>query len=292
MGKDYAKLYDLIWRRAISSQMSEATIGSTSVLVDSNDNKYRLKANGSVLVFDGFLRLNPQVLKDTQLPKFLAKETLSLKEIRADEHETLPPPRYNEASIIQVLEEKGIGRPSTYASIISTLVDRAYVERIEKKFVPTPIGFSVNDFLVANFSDIDDIPFTASMEASLDDVAAGKKNWANMMKDFYIPFKEAIVSAERSERIAIATEKTDEKCPECGKGELIIRHGKFGKFLSCDRFPECKFTKTFVEETNLLCPKDSGKVIIRKTRKGRKFYGCANYPTCTFAAWKLEDIKK
>lgn len=292
LGKDYGKLYDLVWRRAVSSQMADALIESTSVLVDSGDKKYRLKANGSVLVFDGFLRLNPQALKDTQLPKFLAKEALDLQASLALEHETLPPPRYNEASIIATLEEKGIGRPSTYASIISTLVDRAYVERIEKKFVPTPIGFSVNDFLVANFGDIDDIPFTASMEADLDDVASGKTDWVKMMKDFYTPFKKAILSAEGSERVAIATEKTGEKCPECGKGELIIRHGKFGKFLSCDRFPDCKFTKTFVEETNLLCPKDGGKVIVRKTRKGRKFYGCENYPECTFAAWKLEDIKK
>lgn len=309
MGVDYAKLYELIWRRALSSQMADAIIESTSVIVDSqnvilskakdldssstsqNDNSYRLKAAGSVLVFDGFLKLNPQALKDTQLPKFIANEALKLKNARSEPHETLPPPRYNEASIIGTLEEKGIGRPSTYASIISTLVDRAYVERIEKKFVPTPIGFSVNDFLVTNFGSIDDIPFTASMEEQLDEVANGKTQWVKMMKDFYTPFEKAIEEAEGAERVSIATEETDQKCPECS-APLIIRHGKFGKFFSCSKFPDCKFTRTFVEETNILCPKDGGKVIVRKTRKGRKFYGCANYPACDFAAWKLEDIKE
>ncbi len=293
VGKDYGRLYDLIWRRAVASQMAEAIIESTSVMVNTtrgSENTYKLRASGSVLVFDGFLRLNPQALKDTQLPKFLAKEQLNLQDIRADAHETLPPPRYNEASIIATLEEKGIGRPSTYASIISTLVERSYVERIERKFVPTPIGISVNDFLVANFSTIDDIPFTASMEEELDDVASGKKEWVEMMNDFYTPFEKAIGDAEDSDRVKIATEETDEKCPECG-ASLVIRHGKFGKFFSCSTFPDCKFTKAYVEETNLLCPKDGGKIIVRKTRKGRKFYGCSNYPKCDFAAWKLEDIK-
>ncbi|HUQ85730.1 MAG TPA: type I DNA topoisomerase [Candidatus Limnocylindrales bacterium] len=293
LGKDYAKLYELIWRRALASQMADAQIESTSVIVDSageGSNTYRLKANGSVLIFDGFLKLNPLALKDNQLPKFESGEKLELKTVRTDPHETLPPPRYNDASLIGILEEKGIGRPSTYASIISTLTDRAYVERLEKKFVPTPIGFSVNDFLVTNFSTIDDVPFTASMEEQLDDVASGKTDWVKMMKAFYTPFEKAIGEAGDAERVAIATEETDEKCPECGK-PLIIRHGKFGKFLSCSGFPDCKFTKTLVEQTNILCPKDGGKVIVRKTRKGRKFYGCENYPACTFAAWKLEDIK-
>lgn len=313
MGIDYGKLYDMIWTRAVASQMSDALIESTSVMVDGmsnvilndsegsqrdssstpqNDKVYRLKAVGSVLVFDGFLKLNPQALKDNQLPRFMSSEELDAKDIWTDAHETAPPPRYNEASIIHTLEEKGIGRPSTYASIISTLVDRAYVERVEKKFVPTPIGMSVNDFLVLNFGDIDDIPFTASMEESLDDIASGKKEWVSMMKNFYTPFEKDIKAAEGSDRVAIATEETNEKCPECKKGNLIIRHGKFGKFFSCNRFPDCKFTKAYVEQTDILCPKDGGKVIVRKTRKGRKFFGCANYPNCDFAAWKLEDIKK
>lgn len=293
MGVEYGKLYELIWRRALASQMADAIIESTTVIVDTTGKSeivYKFKANGSVLIFDGFLKLNPQALKDNQLPKFITGEKLDLENARADSHETLPPPRYNDASIIGTLEEKGIGRPSTYASIISTLTDRAYVERVEKKFVPTAIGFSVNDFLVTNFSTIDDIPFTASMEEQLDDVASGKTDWVKMMKNFYDPFEKAIEGAGGADRVAIATEETDQKCPECNS-PLVIRHGKFGKFLSCSKFPDCKFTKTLVEETDILCPKDSGKVIVRKTRKGRKFYGCANYPNCDFAAWKLEDIK-
>ena len=289
LGKDYAKLYELIWRRAVASQMADAIIESTSVLVDSEDKQYRLKANGSVLVFDGFLKLNPQALKDTQLPKFVAQESLELQSARADEHETLPPPRYNDASIIGTLEDKGIGRPSTYASIISTLVDRGYVERVEKRFETTPVGAAVNDFLVKNFSAIDDVPFTAQMEDELDRVANGEKQWIAMMRDFYTPFEKALNTVGEADRVKIETEETDELCPVCN-APLIIRHGKFGKFLACSKFPECKFTKPFVETTKLLCPKDGGQVIVKKTRKGRKFYGCSNYPNCDFAAWKIEDI--
>ena len=289
LGKDYAKLYELIWRRAVASQMADAIIESTSVLVDSEDKQYRLKANGSVLVFDGFLKLNPQALKDTQLPKFVAQESLELQSARADEHETLPPPRYNDASIIGTLEDKGIGRPSTYASIISTLVDRGYVERVEKRFETTPVGAAVNDFLVKNFSAIDDVPFTAQMEDELDRVANGEKQWIAMMRDFYTPFEKALNTVGEADRVKIETEETDELCPVCN-APLIIRHGKFGKFLACSKFPECKFTKPFFETTKLLCPKDGGQVIVKKTRKGRKFYGCSNYPNCDFAAWKIEDI--
>lgn len=293
LGKDYAKLYDMIWRRAVASQMADALIESTTVYVEARgttDNVYRMKASGSVLVFDGFLKLNPQALKDTVLPTFTAEERLALQHARADAHETLPPPRYNDASLIGTLEEKGIGRPSTYASIISTIIDRGYVERIEKRFEPTPVGMAVNDFLVKNFSTIDDVPFTASMEDELDSIASGQKDWKAMMKDFYEPFEKKIAEVQDAERVKIATEGTGEKCPDCGE-DLVVRFGRFGKFISCSTFPECKFTKPYVEETQLLCPKDGGKVIVKKTSKGRKFFGCSNYPNCTFAAWKLEDVK-
>jgi DNA topoisomerase I len=293
IGADYAKLYDLIWRRALASQMADAIIESTTVYVDAKSqtaDTYRMKATGSVLVFDGFLKLNPQALKDTVLPKFTSGESLDLQSVRADQHETAPPPRYNDASLIQTLEEKGIGRPSTYASIISTIIDRGYVERVEKRFEPTPVGIAVTDFLVKNFATIDDVPFTAAMEDELDGIASGQKNWTAMMKEFYTPFEKKIAEVQDAERVKIATEETGEKCPTCGE-PLVVRFGKFGKFLSCSTFPDCKFTKPFVEETNILCPKDGGKVIVKKTRKGRKFYGCSNYPNCDFAAWKLEDIK-
>lgn len=305
LDRDCAKIYDLIWRRGVGCQMADALIQSTTVFADSKGvrpltdkssgegsyPKYRLKASGSVLVFDGFLKLNPQALQDTQLPQFSSGKELVTKKVFTTEHETSHPPRYNDASIIATLEDKGIGRPSTYASIISTLVERSYVERVDKKFIPTPVGTAVNDFLVNNFSNIDDIPFTAGMEEELDQVALGKKNWVEMMQAFYAPFEKKLVEAKGAERVKIATEKTGEKCPECGE-DLVVRIGKFGRFVSCSNFPECKFTKPFVEETELMCPKDGGKIIVKKTRKGRKFFGCSNYPNCTFASWKLEDIKK
>ena len=294
LGDAYARLYDLIWKRAVASQMSDALIESTTVLVDTvleKQGKYRLKANGSVLLFDGFLKLTPQALEDTRLPKFTTGEALSFISARADAHETTPPPRYNDASLIKTLEEKEIGRPSTYASIISTITDRGYVERADRKFLPTAVGMAVNDFLVKNFSTIDDIPFTASMEDELDAIAQGTKDWKAMMSDFYKPFEKTIAEVENAERVKIPVEETDEICPQCQKGHLVVRTGRFGKFFSCSTFPDCNFTKPYVEETNILCPKDGGKVIIKKTRKGRKFYGCSNYPNCDFAAWKLEDIK-
>lgn len=293
--QDHKKLYDLIWKRALASQMSDALIESTTVYADSvsepKSDSYRFKTSGSVLLFDGFLKLTPQALQDNRLPVFTVNDKLNIRALNSVAHETLPPPRYNEASLIAALEEKGIGRPSTYASIISTLNDRAYIERVEKRFEATPVGLAVNDFLVKNFSSIDDIPFTADMEDKLDNIAHGKTEWLSMMNDFYNPFKKKLSEVEGAERVKIQTEDIDEKCPECSAG-LIIRFGRFGKFISCSKFPECKFTKPFVLETKQICPKDGGKVIIKKTRKGRKFFGCSNYPSCNFAAWKLEDIKK
>lgn len=292
LGNDHWRLYDLIWKRAVASQMADAIIESTTVYADTKNEKYRFKANGSVLKFDGFLKINPQALQDTRLPKFSTGEELIRHAVNKEGHETPPPPRYNDASLIGALEEKGIGRPSTYASIISTIVDRAYIERVEKRFIPTAIGMAVNDFLVKNFETVDDIPFTAQMEDDLDEVAHGKKEWVKMMKDFYSPFAKKLKEVEGAERVKIAVEETDEKCPQCNEGNLVVRQGKFGKFLSCGRFPECNFTKPLVKETDVLCPNDGGKIIIKKTRKGRNFFGCSNYPNCTFAAWKLEDIKK
>ncbi len=327
LGRDHGRLYDLIWKRTVASQMADAIIESTTVYADTStsnpgvplsgtigshekdsiaspgtgrylasfqndkkDNPYRLKANGSVLLFEGFLKLTPQALQDTRLPQFTAEEVLITDSVLPTEHETLPPPRYNDASIIQTLEEKGIGRPSTYASIISTISDRGYVERVNKRYQATAIGTAVNDFLVTNFSNIDDIPFTALMEDELDQIANGQKEWKVMMREFYTPFEEKLKAVEGAERVKIAVEEVDEKCPVCN-ANLVIRHGRFGKFLSCSKFPECKFTKALTKDTNLICPKDNGKIVERKTRKGRTFYGCANYPSCDFAAWKLQDIK-
>ena len=314
LGREHGRLYELIWRRAVASQMSDAITESTTVFADAfsvipnsfqdlaslkmlkqvqhdKGGTYRFKANGSVLVFDGFLKVNPLGLSDNKLPKFVKEEKLNLVDVLEKGHETLPPSRYNDASIIKTLEEKGIGRPSTYATIVSTIESRLYIEREEGRFKPTPVGVAVNDFLVENFSTIDDIPFTAEMEDELDNVAHGKKDWQPMIKEFYSPFEKKLKEVEDAARVKIAVEETNEKCPKCGSS-LVIRTGRFGKFLACSSFPECKFTKAFVETTNLTCPKDGAQIVIKKTRKGRRFYGCSNYPKCDFAAWKLEDIKK
>ncbi|MCL4353375.1 type I DNA topoisomerase [Patescibacteria group bacterium] len=291
LGNQYGKLYEIIWRRAIATQMADAITESTSVLVDTSQSSYTLKANGSVLVFDGFLKINPWALNDNKLPEFNTGENLDFVSASSEEHETLPPPRYNDASIIKTLEEKGIGRPSTYATIISTIESRQYIERVDQRFQPTNVGVAVNDFLVTNFSTIDDIPFTAQMEDELDDIANGAKQWVPVIREFYTPFEKTLGQVKDSARVKIEVEKTNEICPKDG-GHLIIRIGRFGKFMACENFPACKFTKPFVQETDLTCPKDGGKIILKKTKKGRRFYGCSNYPKCDFAAWKLDDIKK
>ena len=292
LGRDYWKVYDLIWKRAVASQMSDAIIESTTVLVDATGGKdsYLFKTNGSILVFDGFLKVNPQALQDRKLPDFIAQEHLDLVSAQDVAHETPPPPRYNDASLIGTLEEKGIGRPSTYATIVSTIESRQYIERSEGRFIPTPVGEAVNDFLVSNFSTIDDIPFTADMEDQLDSIANGEKEWVPVLKDFYSPFEKKLSEVKDAKRVKIAVEEVDEKCPQCGSN-LVIRIGRFGKFLSCSTFPDCKFTKPFVEKVEgQKCPKDGGDIVIKRTKKGRVFFGCSNYPKCDFAAWKLKDI--
>lgn len=295
LGRDFSKLYELIWRRSLASQMSDAIIESTSVSVladkGKSDTVYRLKTNGSVLLFDGFLKINPFGLEDKKLPNFVVKESLSFLNVLAEFHETTPPPRYNDASLIKSLEEGGIGRPSTYATIIGTIEARQYIERDQKRFVPTSIGMAVNDFLVKNFPDIDDIPFTAEMENELDEIAGGQRKWEPMIANFYKPFEEKLDVVKKAARVEIPVEKTGEKCPTDG-GDLVIRIGRFGKFISCANFPTCDFKKQFVETVPYLCPKDKAQIVVKKTRKGRPFYGCANYPKCDYAAWKLEDVKK
>lgn len=292
LGPQFGKLYEIIWRRALATAMADAQIESTTVIVDAGNGAYTLKTNGSVLLFDGFLKINPAALEDKRLPEFKAGESLKYVSSASQEHETLPPPRYNDASIIKTLEEKGIGRPSTYATIISTIESRGYIEREEGKFKPTAVGTAVNDFLVKNFSDVDDIPFTATMEDELDMISRGEKKWVPVIREFYQPFEKDLKNVEGAERVKIAVEQTGDKCPQCKEGDVIIRTGRFGKFKSCSRFPECKYTAPLVKDTGLVCPKDGGQIVIKKTKRGRKFYGCSNYPKCDFAAWKLEDIKQ
>ena len=210
------------------------------------------------------------------------------KGVTTEQKFTLAPPRYNDASLVKELEKRGIGRPSTYASIISTILSRAYVNREQRRFFATKIGMTVSDFLVKNFPEEMDYDFTAKMEDGLDDIARGEKEWQKYLGDFYGPFEKKVEDvAEKAERIAIPVERTGEKCPECKEGEVIIREGRFGRFLSCERFPECKYTANYKEYVEgAKCEECGGGVIIKKTRFGKEFYGCENYPKCKWATWK------
>lgn len=293
LGNDFFKIYELIYRRAVATQMSDGIFESSSVEVTAKGKKehYKFKTNGLVMIFEGFLKLWQYKGEEKILPDFEKDEKLTFIQGKFTFHETTPPPRYNEASLIGSLEDHGIGRPSTYASIVSTIHDRGYVQKLEGRFQPTPIGNSTNDFLVKNFSDIDDIPFTAEMENELDEIANGNLKWVPMMREFYVPFEKDLRKAEGGARVKIELEKTDKKCPECGS-DVVIRFGKFGKFYSCSKFPDCKYTAPIVKETGYICPEDGGNIIERKTRKGRIFYGCSNYPACKFAVWKITDLQR
>lgn len=293
LGNDFANLYDLIFRRAVATQMSDAIFGSTKLIGEiKKDKTYTFEANGSVLKFPGFLKVYSIKEDDTQiLPEIKSEEILEFQNATVSEHTTTPPPRYNEASLVSSLEKHGIGRPSTYAPIISTLFDRLYVEKNEGRLQPTEIGISVTDFLVKNFSNIDDIPFTARMEEELDEIAEGKIKWQPMIREFYTPFEKQLKLAENAEGVKIEVEYSDRICPTDG-GRLIVRQSKFGKFLACENFPNCRFTESITETLDIPCPKDGGKIILKKTRKGRTFYGCGNYPNCDFAVWKKEDVLK
>lgn len=293
LGNDFSKLYDLIYRRAVATQMSEAIYASTKVEGEiKNEKTYTFGANGSILKFPGFLKLYSVKEEEGQIiPEIKVGEILEYKEARVSEHTSNPPPRYNEASLISSLEKHGIGRPSTYAPIISTLFDRFYLEKIENRLQPTEIGISVSDFLVKNFGNIDDIPFTASMEDRLDAIADGKEKWKPMIKEFYKPFEEQLKKAENADRIEIEPEYSDKMCPK-DNGRLVVRQSRFGKFLSCEKFPECDYKESLSVDSGYICPKDEGKVIMKRTRKGRTFFGCGNYPNCDFAVWKKEQLAK
>lgn len=294
LGNDFAKVYDLIFRRALASQMTDAIYALTKIQIEikANASDLLFEANGRILKFDGFLKVYSVKEENEQiLPNVEKGEILKYNKSDITEHVSSPPPRYNEASLISSLEKHGIGRPSTYAPTISTLYDRFYVEKEEGRLLPTKVGISVNDFLVKNFSNIDDIPFTAGLEDKLDEIANGKLQWVPMMKDFYVPFEKELEKAEGAERVKVESEYSDKICPKDG-GRLVIRQSRFGKFLACENFPECDYKQSYAEETNLTCPKDGGTVVVKKTRKGRIFYGCSNYPNCNFAAWKKEDVLK
>jgi DNA topoisomerase-1 len=341
---DQYKLYKLIWNRFVASQMNPAVIDQTSVDVKAGD--YTFRATGSVVKFPGFMAVYMEEKSEDQtpseeengeavLPPLNEGETLSLIKLDPKQHFTQPPPRFSEALLVKTLEEKGIGRPSTYAAIISTIQERDYVNKVENKFRPTELGFLVNDLLVNHFPEVMDVAFTAKMEEELDKIEEGHMRWVDAVRDFYKPFSESLEKAQaemknfKAEQVPtdIACEKcgkpmvvkwgrngqflacsgypdckttrpfvrnengvveaapeetTDEKCPKCGSA-MMIKRGRFGKFLACSRYPECKYTQGM--STGVLCPEDGGKLVERRSRFGKMFYSCSNYPDCKFAIW-------
>lgn len=297
INRDHHRLYDLIWKRALASQCREAVFDSTTVDITSSNavpagrQGYLFEAQGSVVKFDGFLRVLGRDADEVVIPRVSVQEKVDLKQAVPEQHFTSPPPRYTEATLVKALEEKDIGRPSTYAPIISTIQDRQYVTREEKKLIPTELGNSVTDFLVQYFPNILDLPFTAKLENDLDDIANGTKQWQPVIDQFWRPFeKELAKTYDTAEKVKVAVEQLDEKCPDCGN-PLVIRVGRYGKFVACSTFPACKYTRQFAQKIDMKCPRDGGDIVIKKSRRGKMFYGCSNYPKCNFAAWKKEDIK-
>lgn len=285
------KLYELIWQRFIASQMPQAVFDATSVEIGASGAKdsYTLKTNGNILRFDGYLKVWPSKITETELPELNKNDELNLVEIKQEQHFTEPPPRYNEASLVKTLEEHGIGRPSTYAPIISVIQDRDYVEKDEnRRFVPTETGSVVNKVLSEHFPSIVDVGFTASIEEQFDGIADGKKEWHDVVKDFYEPFDENLEKKYEEVKKEEFVEKTDEKCDVCGK-DMVVKHGRFGKFLACSAYPDCKNTKSLKappQKIGMKCPTCiEGEVIIRHTKRGKVFFGCSRYPECDFASW-------
>lgn len=279
------KLYDIIWKRAVATQGAAAKMKNTTINFSVNNAIFQSK--GVRMLFDGFLKISGEKHEDQILPELNEGEKIIAKKIGYEENETTSMPRYSDASLVSSLEKQGIGRPSTYAPIISTIILRQYIERDEGKFKPTVLGQATNEFLVKNFEDILSLPFTAEMETSLDKIALNKLNWKEMMKKFWKDFEKEVKKANKDgERVKVETEKLGEKCPECKEGDLVIRLGRFGKFVSCNRFPDCKYSRQYQENAGFKCPECGAEGVVRKTKTGRKFYGCSNYPICKWAGWK------
>lgn len=342
LNKDQLKLYELIWKKFLASQMVSAVFDQTAFDIDAG--KYRFRATGNIMTFPGFIAAYMEDIDDAgekdeeenpNLPQLSEGENLELKKIEPHQHFTQPPPRYTEASLVKALEEKGIGRPSTYASIMSTIQDKEYVKKETGRFFPTRLGTIVNELLVGNFPKILDVGFTARMEDELDDIEEGKRSWTDVLDDFYTPFSETLEEAKkkmkdikrqeietafrcqdcgsvmvikwgrRGEFLAcsgypkckntkefkmdetgnisvVEAKKTTETCPKCGS-PMVVKHGRFGEFLACSAYPDCKSTKAI--SMGVKCPECGGDIVQKRSRRGRYFYGCGNYPKCNFASW-------
>lgn len=288
---DQYRLYNLIWSRFVASQMESAVYDT--IAADILAGGLLFKANGSKKKFDGYLRVytegrdDDSKEKEVSIPDLEQDEVLSLKKLEEKQHFTQPPLRYTEASLVKALEEKGIGRPSTYAPTITTIITRGYVVKEKRFLVPTELGRIVNDLMKNNFKDIVDIRFTAQLEKKLDDVEEGAKEWVEIMREFYGPFSETLKKAESSiENVEIPDEETDIVCEKCGRN-MVIKMGRYGRFLACPGFPECRNAKPILEEAGVNCPLCGGKVMIKKTRRNRKYLGCENNPECGFMTWDM-----
>jgi DNA topoisomerase-1 len=305
LNRDQYRLYTLIWQRFLASQMTAAVYDTLSIDIMAGmngakvkDYPYLFRAAGSTLKFPGFLVVYeeardedvapPEEEQEAKLiPELSVDEVLDLLRLLPEQHFTQPPPRFSEATLVKALEEYGIGRPSTYAPIMSTIQDRGYVERVDRRLIPTDTGMIVNDLLVQYFPDIVDMNFTAHMEADLDKIALGDMRWVPVIREFYGPFEKQLVHAEATmpKQEGMANQPIGRDCPDCGQ-PLLLRWGRFGKFIGCTGFPNCRHTEPFLVAIGVRCPKDGGEIVERKTRKKRIFYGCANYPACDFTSWK------
>lgn len=288
------KLYNLIWTRFMASQMSSTILNSYGVEIENGD--YVLRASGSTVKFDGFMKVYEYVVEEeeesTKLPELEENEVLESQNVEGKQHFTQAPPRFSEASFVKILEENGIGRPSTYVPTISTLLERKYVEREKKNLIPTELGKIVDNIMEEYFKQIVDVEFTAGMELKLDYIEEGKEVWTKVVDEFFKPLKQNIEIAEKEiSKITIEDKVSDVPCDKCGS-MMVIKRGRFGEFLACPNYPECKNTKPIVEEIETPCPKCGGKILIKRSKKGNKFYGCSNYPECNFVSWQEPSMKK
>ncbi|GMA99775.1 type I DNA topoisomerase [Pelosinus sp. IPA-1] len=291
LSKEQLRLYRLIWERFIASQMASAIYDTLTV--DITAERFGLRATGSTVKFPGFMAVytegkdGEEKEKDITLPELVTGENLKANKITPKQHFTEPPPRYTEASLVKTLEEKGIGRPSTYSPIIETIVARGYVVRVEKKFQPTELGFVVLDLLKQYFKAIVDVEFTATMENRLDEIADGKGTRLGLLREFYDWFAVDLEQAEKEiGHVELPVEISEVQCENCGKF-MVVKHGRYGDFLACPGFPDCRNTKPILKETGVQCPKCAGNIVERKTKRGKTFYGCQSYPTCDFMTWDM-----
>ncbi len=282
------RLYQLIWQRSLGSQMAAAKIARVKVDLWDEKAQANWRLEGQQLIFAGYRKIFPNLtLKEKIIPPLKKGQKLNYRFLGAIPQQTAPPPRYSEASLIAALEKEGIGRPSTYAPIISLIQERGYVEKEAKRFKPTRLGVTVSQFLSQHFPKIMSLPFTAGLEADLDAVAAGRQAWMAAVAKFWQPFQAKLARVRKeAARVKVELEKIGEKCPRCQRGELVIRRGRFGKFIACSRYPECKYTRPYLEPAGFKCPRCGAPAVIRYSKKGRRFYGCSRYPECRWASWR------